>query len=708
MKRRTFFAWISLGWLASIFPWLVSSFVSQVKRPQKVVAQSDKSQGITFYIAPNGKDSWSGQLANTNGTETDGPFATLERVRNAIRQLKRQQGGSLKQPVTVTIRGGTYFLTKPLELFSEDSGTEKTPITYTAYEDETPVISGGRLIKGWEQETVTGKAMWTVTLPEVKDGKWYFQHLWVNGKRRNRARYPNTGYLKIESVPDAGQNWSKGVNNFRYRNSDLQAWSSANRGEAVVMTRWVESRLPIASIDESQRLIRFSKQSVFRLEPDDLYYLENIFEVLDTPGEWYLNRETGKLYYIPMPGENISNVEVIAPTLEYLALLRSDLKRGRSVRYINFNKLTFSHTDWQLPPQASGFAQNALGVPGAIFGVGVKYCNWKQCTMSHIGTHAIELFRGCQYNSIVECEMLDLGAGGIKLGERAPSVPKIALEEETHHNEILKNHIYDGGRFFPSAVGIRAVHTNNNLIAQNHIHDFYYMGISVRGVSGYLNPSQTNRAYNNTVEFNHIHHIGKFSNEEGPILNDKGGIYTTGLQPGTIIRSNIIHDIDAYSYGGWGIYLDNGSSQITVENNLVYRTRDGSLHHHYGKENTIVNNIFAFGKLAQIRRSQNENHLSFTFENNIVYWDTGKLLEGKWNDYNYFFDRNLYWQVGGGEILFNGLSWNEWQARGMDKNSLISEPEFADPEEGDFELQPDSPAFELGFQAIQARLMMEK
>jgi parallel beta-helix repeat protein len=693
MNRRTFFIWISLGWLASIFPWLVGTFLALVKRPQKVVAQSNKSPDITFYIAPDGKDSWSGQVRKPNNAETDGPFATLERVRDAIRQLKRQQGGSLKQPVTVMMRGGTYFLPKPLELFSEDSGTEKTPITYTAYEDETPIISGGRFIKGWEKETVAGKAMWTVTLPEVKNGKWYFQHLWVNGERRNRARYPSKGYLKIESVPDAGQDWSKGVNNFRYRKGDLQALSSLNRGEAVVMTRWVESRLPIASVDTSQGLIRFSKQSVFRLEPDDLYYLENIFEVLDTSGEWYLNQETGKLYYIPMPGEDIDDVEVIAPTLEYLIILRSNLKQGRSVRYINFEKLTFSHTDWKLPTNISGFAQNALGVPGAILGVGVQYCNWKECTFAHLGNHAIELFQGCQNNIISECEMFDLGAGGIKIGERTSQNSNISDAEATHHNQVIKNHIYDGGYFFPSAVAVRAVYSNNNLISHNHIHDFYYMGISVRGIWGY----QATRSHNNIIELNHVHHIGKLSNGDGPLLNDKGGIYILGVQPGTVIRSNIIHDIDAYNYGGWGIYLDEGSSQIVVENNLVYRTRDGGFHIHYGKENKIHNNIFAFGKIAQIRRSKKENHVSFIFENNIIYWNQGKLLSGVWDDFNFKFDRNLYWHVGGRSVRFSSLLLDEWQKKGMDVNSLIANPLFAAPEEGNFQLQDKSPAFEVGF-----------
>ena len=163
-----------------------------------------------------------------------------------------------------------------------------------------------------------------------------------------------------------------------------------------------------------------------------------------------------------------------------------------------------------------------------------------------------------------------------------------------------------------------------------------------------------------------------------------------GVQPGTVIRGNIIHDIDSYNYGGWGIYLDEGSSHILVENNLVYSTRDGGFHQHYGRDNYVSKNIFAFGRLSQIRRSKLEPHLSFTFERNIVYWNQGQLLDGKWDDYNFVFDKNLYWNVSKGDILFGKLSWQDWKKKSMDQHSLIADPLFIAPEKNDFKLKSNS------------------
>ncbi|MDJ0715926.1 MAG: right-handed parallel beta-helix repeat-containing protein [Prochloraceae cyanobacterium] len=719
MNRRIFLSWMGLGFLATGYPVIISALLAQgesqlttqqeskLKSQPKLTSQPKRtnSETILFYVAPNGNDAWSGRFASPNARKTDGPFATLERARNTIRQLKQRQG-TLKQPVTILIRGGHYFLSKPLVLTPMDSGTKDAPITYAAYQDEKPVISGGRRIQGWREERVNGRTMWTVTLPEVKAGNWYFQHLWVNGQRRNRARYPNKGYLQVEAVPDAGKFWTRGQNRFKFKNGDLQAWPSVDLGEAVVMTRWIESRLPIAEVDESERIISFSKKTLIRIDPNDLYYLENIFETLDTPGEWYLNQSTGKLYYIPMPGEQINTIEAIAPTLVFLLLLQGRPIQEQYVENINFEELTFSHNDWKLPPNISGFDQNAFGVPGAILGNGVKNCSWKKCIIAHIGSHAIELFRGCRNNTIVKCEMFDLGAGAVKLGERRTyrpdlSRPHLSDAQETNNNKVIENHIYNGGYFFPSAVAVRATHSNHNLIAHNHIHDFYYMGISVRGFFDY----KPTRAHHNIIEFNHVHHIGKLSNGEGPLLDDKGGIYAMGVQPGTVIRSNTIHDIQATGFRGWGIYLDGNSSQIVVENNLVYRTTEAGIHLHYGKENIIRNNIFAFGRLAQIRRTRLEPHLSLTFERNIVYWREGKLLVGRLRDLNFAFDRNLYWYAGQNEddddkIKFANWSWQEWRAKGMDRNSIIADPMFVAPEKGDFRLRRNSPAFKLGFRPL--------
>ena len=158
-----------------------------------------------------------------------------------------------------------------------------------------------------------------------------------------------------------------------------------------------------------------------------------------------------------------------------------------------------------------------------------------------------------------------------------------------------------------------------------------------------------------------------------------GGIYTLGNQPGTIIRNNVFHDIAGLRYGGWGIYFDEGSTDILAENNLVYRTTHGGFHQHYGEDNIVRNNIFAFGRDAQIQRTRVEDHLSFTFEQNIVYWDEGKLLAGDWSK-NVAFDHNIYWHVGGDAgVKFGKQSWEAWRKGGLDAHSQFVDPGFVDP-----------------------------
>ena len=157
---------------------------------------------------------------------------------------------------------------------------------------------------------------------------------------------------------------------------------------------------------------------------------------------------------------------------------------------------------------------------------------------------------------------------------------------------------------FASAVGIWIGQSPGNRITHNLIHDFYYTGISIGWTWGY-GPSL---ATNNTVELNHVHHIGVKSDGDGPILSDMGGIYTLGKQPGTVIRNNLWHDIAGIRYGGWGIYFDEGSSGILAESNVVYRTTHGGFHQHYGETNVVRNNIFAFARDHQIQRTRPEPH----------------------------------------------------------------------------------------------------
>lgn len=662
--------------------------------------RAQKPVAITFYVAPNGNDAWSGRLASPNKAKTDGPFATLQRALEAVKALKHQQGGTLKQPVTIYLRGGIYFLKEPITITPEHSGAEKSPVTIAAYRNEKPIISGGQPISGWKQTIVNGRKVWAAEIPEVREGKWFFRQLWVNGQRAVRARHPNKGYLQVAEVLDVTPQtqWHEGQRRFRFNEGDLKAWTTVTDAEVVVMNRWVESRLPVTGVDEKERVVSFSKRTVFKLDVGDPYYLEHCLEVLDSPGEWFLDKRTGTLYYMPRPNENMKTAEVIAPVLTQLVRMVGEPKAGQWVEHIVWRGVTFAHAEWYFPtdfkpgwpsPDIGGFPQAAVGVPGAIYGEGVRRCVFENCTIEHVGTYGLELARGCHENRIVGCTLRDLGAGGIKIGE---TVIRDDPAEQTHSNEIVDCTIVDGGKMFHSAVGIWIGQSGKNKIVHNEIADFYYTGISIGWTWGY----GRSLAGGNIVEFNHVHHIGKKSDGDGPILSDMGGIYTLGIQEGTVIRNNLWHDVAGLRYGGWGIYFDEGSTGIVAENNIVYNTTHGGFHQHYGRENIVRNNIFAYARDHQLQASRPENHLRFRFINNIVIGRSEQWLAGS-IDFNFEFDRNLYWREGGGPIRFGNLSWEEWRAKGMDKNSLIADPQFVAPEKYDFRLKPTSPALKLGF-----------
>jgi hypothetical protein len=707
MLRRIFLLQILLGWLIVVAKKL--DVISLKTAASAVNASLNPNfKPITLFVAPNGNDSWSGRRKMANRDNNDGPLATLAGAIIAVRKLKSLQPQN-QSPITVMLRGGTYFLSQPVLFQPEDSGSVKQPITYQSYPGETAIISGGKVISGWQQETVNNLTMWTVELPQDSSTTWQFQHLWVNGERRSRSHYPSHEYLQVQALDTKPkQTWEDGHTSLQYRQGDLPQINPNNfkdaEAELVVMSRWTESRLPIIGIDPTQRQIYFSKESVFQLEVGDLYYLDNALEFLTTPGQWYLDRQQAKLYYLPFPDEKLNNIEIIAPVIESLLLFYGNRLQNNYIQHLQFRNITFSHTDWQLPAYISGYNQNAWDVPGAVKAIASKNCTWSRCTFAHLGTYALELADDCQYNRIAYCSFFDLGGGGIKIGNKQPDISSFKLGQGTSHNFIINNHLFDGGKFFHSAVAIAVVKSHDNLIAHNHIHDYYYTGITVMGTWGF----EPTPAYQNLIENNHIHHIGKLSNGEGPIISDMGGIYILGPQKGTKVRHNEIHDIEGLRYGGWGIYLDEGSSYILVEHNLVYKTSHGGFVQHYGRENLIRYNIFAFGKASQIHRVEKDlkfaragNFISFRFENNIVYWQSGEFITGfdlfnsneKYQSH-VVFNHNIYWKQQQSDFPLGNLTWQQWQKR--DRHSLITDPLFIAPQEDNFQLQPNSPAMKLG------------
>jgi hypothetical protein len=646
------------------------------------------TSAVTLYVSPKGNDSWSGRLGQPNSQKTNGPKASLSGARDAIRQLKSK--GPLTAPVDVVILPGTYTLTEPFTLMPQDSGTKKCPITYMAAQDSQPVFTGGRVIKGF---TRGPNGIWQANIPEVASGKWYFEQLFVNGRRAVRARAPNKFYHYMGPSSEIPIEGKKGQfrRTTQVRSDALKPLQNLNASELRDVTlmayhKWCITRRFITAIDTSANVIITigEKLKSYSGWPNNTrFHLENFKAALDTRGEWFLARD-GTLYYMPMANEDMSKANVVAPVIEKLVIFEGKPEEGKFVEHIQLKDLVFHHNQSLLPRTGYYPYQAAFVTESAIMADGARNILIENCEVGHVATYGVWFRQGCRNCRLEKSYIHDLGAGGVRIGEG-----RIRSDEpsRTSHITVDNNIIRTGGRIYTSAVGVWIGQSGDNNVTHNDIGDFFYTGLSVGWRWGY----SESLGKRNNLSFNHVHHIG------WGVLSDMGGIYTLGPSQGTIVSNNIFHDVYSYSYGGWGLYTDEGSTGIVMENNLVYNTKTGSFHQHYGKENIIHNNILAFSKLYQVQATRVENHLSFTFEKNIVYYDTGTLLAGPWNRVKLNMDNNCYWAVGS-DVSFIGKSPPDWiKETGHDKNSIIADPLFVDAKNYDFHLKPDSPALKIGF-----------
>ncbi|MGC8990273.1 MAG: right-handed parallel beta-helix repeat-containing protein, partial [Verrucomicrobiia bacterium] len=552
----------------------------------------------------------------------------------------------------------TYELEEPIELVPGHSGpSARRPLLIAAYPDEKPIISGGRRITGWKP--VEGKAgLWQAEVPEVREGKWYFRQLFVNGKRKQRARTPNVGYYRIE-----GESPQDKPVKIKFKPGEIKKeWADDGDVELVALLAWAELRMQIRSVDESNHVATLSgNPRPSNRENNAKYYIENAPDALDKPGEWYLNRKTGVVTYWAEPGEKPDEAVIIAPRLTELVRFKGDFDAGKAVQHVMIRGITFADADWELAQDGYADTQAAVGVRGDIWGEGVVDCLIEDCVFTRLGGYALDFGRGCKQIRIVGNEIYDLGAGGVRLGE---PTRREAEFDQNENNVVTDNHMYQLGIVYPAAVGVLVFHSGHNRIAHNHIHDLFYTAISVGWNWGY----QENPCHDNLIEFNHLHDIGK------SVLSDMGAIYTLGPQKGTVIRNNLIHDVNAFTYGGWGLYTDEGSSYIRLESNVVYRCKSAGFHQHYGRENFVQNNIFAFNREHQLMRSREEDHISFVFKKNIVYFDSGDLLGSTWSNDKFVMDENIYFdarpEAYPETMRFAGATLEEWRKRGHDRKSL--------------------------------------
>ena len=310
-------------------------------------------------------------------------------------------------------------------------------------------------------------------------------------------------------------------------------------------------------------------------------------------------------------------------------------------------------------------------------------------------------------NALCRTEIHDLGAGGVKIGDYSAvqvegketgkeSLRFRDLREVARDTVVADNVLRDCAKSYFGAVGVWVGQSSGNKIIHNDIGGTWQWGVSVGWNWGY----GADFTRDNLVEFNHVHHIGS-------LLGSHSSIYTLGIQPGTVIRHNLIHH-----GAGYGLGLDQATTGVLVENNLVHHQQAGGLHFNWDcLGNIIQNNIFALNggpKQGQWTRygdaPRGEDTNCNVMMRNIVYWNDSRLWnEERWPNWRMILDFNLYFDASGKPLSLLGLPWEQWKTKSptigfvIDHHSLVADPQFVAPDKDDFRLKPDSPARTLGF-----------
>ncbi|MHC4085650.1 MAG: right-handed parallel beta-helix repeat-containing protein [Planctomycetota bacterium] len=605
----------------------------------------------TFFVAPNGSDSWSGRKPVPNAARTDGPLATLAAACKAAREIGTQRQRK------VIIQSGQYFLNKPLVLTDNDSG-----LTIEVSPGDMVNLYGGREVTRWRKD---GGKFYSTTLPDVKQRVWDFRALVVNGRFCRRARLPEQGFFTHQSTFDVpwmtttGGGWKRKptieeLTKLKYNPRDLRPWLDINNAEITVYHMWDESLVGVSAMDTISHTITFANPSshppgAFGVKK---YVVWNVREGMTKPGQWFLDRTAGKIVYWPLPGEDMSKAEVFAPTIE--SIIRIQGTKNKPAKDITIRGLVLSVTT--TPLKAGGFGAGRF--EGAVSISSGDNCDLVDLEIVNVGGQGVKV-SGSNLR-IEDCHVHHTGACGIKFSG-AGSV-------------VTNNYIHDIGLTYPSAIGIQGGGKDNE-ISHNEIHNTPYTAINW---GGQRNIIENNLIYRAMLQ-----------------LHDGGGIYCFAGN-GLVLRGNFIRDIpDTGGYGSSAYYLDERSENCLVEGNLSINVARPT-HNHMAKNNTISNNVFICNEDARFTFPRSSD---FVFAKNIVY-AKGKIVFDNTNAITTFKGNILYSTEG--QVQGNKMS--RYTRTGSEQlqpgNNLFADPLFVDFEKGKASFAAQSPAARLGIKPI--------
>lgn len=672
-----------------------------------------------FYVARGGNDA-------QPGTEAQ-PFATLERARDEARSARKRNPGA---KIEIFVRSGTYELNETFRLGALDSGSREAPSIYRAYPGEKVLLIGGKRISGF----VPHKGAILRTDVGAQGFTSEFRQLFLAGKRMTLARYPNEdpvnpngGFAYVDGPLPKDADKYKEKPEYRprqicYKPVDARSWAHPELAEVIYFPwhNWLNISVPVASVDREQRLITLTKDVKTHegypggIRPGDRYFIYNVLEELDAPGEWYLDRAARTLYF--WPPRPLEGLDVYAPTTENLIEIVD-------ASWITLRGFTMECCD--------GFAVSLHGARDCLV-AGNTIRNTAGGRVG--GGGGVNVYRG-ERCGVVGNDIHDVGNLGIWLrgGDKETLAPggHYADNNYLHHIGVLNAH---GHGIKIEGVGLRVSH--------NLMHD-----ITRSGLFGGGNDC--------LVEYNHIRH-------DNLMTEDTAGYYNGGNWHvrGQIVRYNYVHDTLGYGRRGgkwitpnfaWGIYLDDDESGTLVYGNIVARTTLGGVHIHAGRDNRVENNIIidcsrqqfqmsghdpkyhdwliqrkkaefakyqgnpAYAKYPEVPALDPEkawNMAGNQFVRNIVSYRApgAKLYQrsGDLAERENVSDYNLVWHHGqpvtiaqsGPKDAPKEQTWEQWQQRGHDTHSLVGDPQFVNAEQDDYRLRESSPAFQMGFKPI--------